>query len=72
MIFHWKNQLELSRVKQFSALDWHKWVSSEGMHRLGDRAAHQLYSSGASAAACTEVISILEISTEQEGVIIID
>ena len=26
MIFHWKKQLELSRVKEFSALDCHEWV----------------------------------------------
>ena len=26
MIFHWKEQLELSRVKRLSTLDWHEWV----------------------------------------------
>ena len=26
LIFHWKKQLELSRVKEFSTLDCHEWV----------------------------------------------
>lgn len=51
----------------------HYLLGCQNEERTGsNRVASHSCSSGASAAACTDVVSILETSTEQESIIVID